>query len=651
MSLFGWGCRLPPRSWCFMAFAMLLFAGSSTGCRRTATPTKTTTRTETKSEDDALETAREALIKKADLAACKGAVQQLNLYLSRRPEQKPRLLDDNERKLLDSDYQLQPDEIAEVNSTAFTLLDAHHLDQCILLRDAVRSLELEGSPPLEQATAGFAWVNRQVRLAEGAGEPSPPQFVLHRGSGTGLERSLVFLSLLDQIGLDGCMVVFPADAEGEKGYRWNIGVLIDKDVFLFDSRIGMPIPGPLGQGVATLAQARSDANVFGQLTIANSQHPYDITHAQAGKAEILLTGSLSALAPRMRFLQDVLSSTSKIRLGIDSAARLDKFRSALQGQNIKIGIWNRSVDASPPTTLLRNFLAPEEGGIDSLHPYSVRSLIGFAAQDDGTPLPLFRKKFFEYQLAPWTELPPSIRQLPWTVPIGRLPREFFTQLFVGFYMSPRMPRDLIVHGRYDEAIQWLTENQDRLEREKKALRVEAQIQAQIAEWFAAARQAQADYLAAQSRAAGGDSSALAALKAAEANLTDMWRQGEKPLSFLLHEAMNVPMGSENAYFLAICKHEQAERLDARLRRNGVKPTAAEEAMVRDAWRNAAGLWETYENTYDFMPFSAAARTLHARALLALDDPTSARSLLENTSGRLSNLEKTARIYQISRLKQ
>src|SRR5438105_3990466 len=78
-----------------------------------------------------------------------------------------------------------------------------------LLRDAVRGLNLDELAPLERAQNGFAWVVRQVRLQSGEGPSVPPLPVLRRGWGTARERDFVFLALLDQLGIDGCMIALP----------------------------------------------------------------------------------------------------------------------------------------------------------------------------------------------------------------------------------------------------------------------------------------------------------------------------------------------------------------------------------------------------------------------------------------------------------
>src|SRR5262249_53770538 len=182
---------------------------------------------------------------------------------------------------------LNKDELAEVSSPTYTPLDAHHLEACFLLRDAARTLELGAvtgggkaarQTPLDRAVAGFAWVVRQGprppphRQPTSPG-PAPPAPVLRRGQGSPLERALVFLALLERFGLDedaaaglqGCLVLRPGGEKGEPRL-WACGVAVGAApdaLYLFDPRLGLPIPGPGGKGAAPLAQAASHPSVPG----------------------------------------------------------------------------------------------------------------------------------------------------------------------------------------------------------------------------------------------------------------------------------------------------------------------------------------------------------------------------------------------------
>ncbi len=286
-------------------------------------------------QENHLAAARSALAKQTDLAAYKAIVPQLNFHLQKAKEHAPAPLSPEKRRGLAAQWSLSPSDLDEVGSPIFTALDAHHLETCFLLRDAARGVELAmpgaKQTPLEQAQLAFAWVMRQVRLPQFATtaaanaldqELLPLGFVLRRGWGTARQRALVFLGLLEQIGLDsddssrlqGALLFCP----DEKGQRrlWACGVAMgDKPeaLYLFDPRMGLPIPGPDGTGVATLAQTCDDKmKVLDQLQVDNLH--YDVTREQARQAEVYLFCTLSALAPRMVLLQDHLLRDSQVHV-------------------------------------------------------------------------------------------------------------------------------------------------------------------------------------------------------------------------------------------------------------------------------------------------------------------------------------------------
>src|SRR5207237_5994683 len=148
--------------------------------------------------EDVLESATEALYKATDLTSCKAAVQQLNTYLGRHADAKPQPLSAQEQARVEADFAVDREELAEINSTTFTALDAHYLEACFLLRDAAREVQAGGLPALEQARAALAWVMRQVRLDEKPIPPVPEIYALRRGRGSEDERARVFVALLQQ---------------------------------------------------------------------------------------------------------------------------------------------------------------------------------------------------------------------------------------------------------------------------------------------------------------------------------------------------------------------------------------------------------------------------------------------------------------------
>ena len=152
------------------------------------------------------------------MSACRAALQQINVALGNRPAtRRPPALDPKRRERLQKMFGLSDDEMNEVAAESYTLLDGWRLDEAFLLRDAATHVlepeeeggDLPALSPLERASAAFAWTVREVRLADPT-DPGgvPPQFVLRRASGTALERSLVFLDLLEQLGV--------ADEDGDR---------------------------------------------------------------------------------------------------------------------------------------------------------------------------------------------------------------------------------------------------------------------------------------------------------------------------------------------------------------------------------------------------------------------------------------------------
>jgi len=91
---------------------------------------------------------------------------------------------------------------------------------------------------------------RQVSLEENS-DRVPPAFTLRRGWGSSLERALVFVELLRQVGtpdqLRGCLVYCPEKPSGLPRL-WACGVVVDNgdDIYLFDPRLGLPVPAAGG---------------------------------------------------------------------------------------------------------------------------------------------------------------------------------------------------------------------------------------------------------------------------------------------------------------------------------------------------------------------------------------------------------------------
>ena len=366
------------------------------------------------------------------------------------------VLETGDADQLKAEFQLDPGELEEVRSKAFTLLDAHYLDACILLREASQSLHVDGAPRRAQAAAAFAWVVRQLRLREDVKEIAPPQFALHRGWGTALERAYVFIDLLRQMNFTACLIAVPGTDEQAGPQWWAVGVADGNDIVLFDPRLGLPIPGPGGSGIATLAQACSAPQVLQQLTV-DKKTPYDITADSARKATIYLTCPLSGLAPRMSYLQEqVLSAPPSLRLRVDPRALASQ--PAFKDRNI--GFLGTGADPNSPLRLLRSFLPRADGGADGSG----------------------RKISLDQSVIPWENLPQilQIQKLPGE-PGNRL-RNAFIQPFLSLLLKPNSPRDYLLRGRIEEATKQLVSVREQLKPRSDEARSEADLEQKVTEW-------------------------------------------------------------------------------------------------------------------------------------------------------------------------
>lgn len=264
-------------------------------------------------------------------------------------------LDVDDRKFLERDAHLTEAEFIEIEARSFRGADAHYLDECFLLRDVARSLEINNLSPIEQAYFDFRWVMRNVFLHEQWDDWIPPAFTLRRGYGSALDRALVFLALLRQSQMEGCLIVTPDEAPRQ----FLVAVLEPKTskLRLFDPRLGLAVLSKDGKHVAALQEALDDPALL---------QPSGIAPEQAKKLEAWLVCPLFALSPRMRELQTGLTAHDSITLHLNGPAL---FQDISKATTLPVKVWNPPLagQALPnsPTRCLWMFLPKMEGGVDN----------------------------------------------------------------------------------------------------------------------------------------------------------------------------------------------------------------------------------------------------------------------------------------------
>lgn len=680
-----------------LAAAALWFAGSGNQASDHPSISADDAKLAQSSLDDALKT----LSRNTDLGSCQSALTQFNLYRDRSPEQIPTAMDDAQQLALQKLLDLDEEELAEVTSAIFTPLDAHHMDMCSLLHDAASALDLPGLPPLEQARAAFGWVVRQVRLDSQDREPAPVEYVLRRGSGTALERALVFIALLGQMNLDGCLIDCPLKAGDSAVDDRFAGVRVGRDIYIFDPVLGLPLPGPDGKGVATLTQLRTIPRVVEQLTV-DPKTPYDVAPAQARQATVRLACSLSALAPRMKYLEQMLTGCNGVHLATDLIQQQKEFQKAA-GPGVTVAVREARSSASPSLARLqRRFLPPAEGGVDKTG----------------------REEMFRRRLFPLGLLPQLFAELPDSFPPRNVLYDQFAELFedfpidaravaqevakeiqqqlgpsgaqearalqgedvlsdldqrmallylsgtslkmhgghrlVHFTLAPQSLRDDMLRGRLEQASNRLGEALDQVDYQRRQAKDIDQLQKDALSWREQMMEAYARLNRIKDAVAHGRApNDPHALQNAEAGVLSAWpivppaqllhmTAPKPPWLVILLRAAADPLGEQARYFLALCTQEQAEQRQIQVDHMHGKVSATESAAAREAWSSAADRWKTYLINYPSSAAAPTARAHEARALSMLGNRAEAAALLTDMSG-VAPSERAGRLYLAKRL--
>jgi hypothetical protein len=526
--------------------------------------------------------------KETDPAAVKTALGQVGNDLAARPDlpQLPALAParrDELTKLLP----LSEAEVAEITPAAYSGLDAVHVADAFYLLDAARSLDPGGLPPADLARLGFDWVCRQVYLhPTGFITAVPPTAVLRRGSGTGLERAYVYLALLQQMGLDGCLVG-PPEAVNQpagggppvpgprgpggnpsgsfpRGPFWAVGARVGDDILLFDPWAGRAVPGPGGSGVATLAQARANPDLLKDAGGGPTPEPVK-------RAAVFLAVPVNALSPRMAVLEEKLKAEVGVKLAADPAALRDRFRDA--GGPPKF--WHPADDPFCYGRVTATFTPAEEGGAD-------RADLGSRLVTQYR-LSLFPRSVFA--------LPAELSAGPAADRLRIMAIGEYELAFVNPAGNQPGPRERIQRGQFQLANGFLTERQDAFGRGMERLR-EAD-RGEVGKWVEGINGLYADLRRARfpnplDREPRPDTDPGVA--DAKRALDEFWATGRAVVLQLRDRAVAAPGQAEAAYLLALSKHEEAERKQVRADRAGADGPGG---AARAAWAEAANAWNAF----------------------------------------------------------
>ena len=136
-----------------------------------------------------------------------------------------------------------------------------------------------------------------------------------RGLGDSQQRAGVFTQLCRQASIPAFVLATQSEQDGTLA-PWSVGVLIGKEVYLFEPELGCYVPGPGQVGIATLSQARSDASVLRRLNVV-SYFDYPVSNSDVQQSIALLNVTPEAVSLRMKQLESGLTGNRRMKTFVD----------------------------------------------------------------------------------------------------------------------------------------------------------------------------------------------------------------------------------------------------------------------------------------------------------------------------------------------
>lgn len=296
------------------------------------------------------------------------AVAQLNQWIEKEPGVKGWKPDPMVQSLPANLAALR--DVKAIGKLQFPETDARELRQVAWLREVAKTACAGVKDDLERAQRLFDWTVRNIQLEtekSGKGEDSSlplPKAVwqaLLLGRGRIVDRGWTFILLARQQGLD---VVWLGRAPAKPGARvvpWVTALVLNGELYLFDPRLGLPIPGPQNQGVATLSQVAADDTILRQLDL-DDEHAYPLHAQDVAQVVALLEASPIYLSQRMKVIQDRLAGDRKFVLSFSPSLLAKRLKALPQVKEVQL--WTLPLERLRPAT--RQDLPARKQLIDAL---------------------------------------------------------------------------------------------------------------------------------------------------------------------------------------------------------------------------------------------------------------------------------------------
>ncbi len=299
---------------------------------------------------------------------------------------------------------LTDDILKRIKKPLFAARDAQHLRNCFYFKKAAQFASGFSESDVDQMVDVFHYVIRNVDLIAETGDSIPisPFGIGLFGRGTARERAWLFANLLRQLRIDAVIIESKGEntaaASREFTDKWCVAAILNGNAYLFDTRLGIPIPAdnedinsPLIRRPATLSQAIQNDAILRNLDLPD--RPYPLSADSLKQIRISVIGNSCFWAPRMQRIQSQLSGVLSVvafdgfedtdfgkgllsrmndfKDGLSTSAelaiwrfpeeRLDSYANLDEGQKSRLRVRSQPLDASRPIVSAKQFVILKDG--------------------------------------------------------------------------------------------------------------------------------------------------------------------------------------------------------------------------------------------------------------------------------------------------
>lgn len=207
----------------------------------------------------------------------------------------------------------------------FDLADIRSLQEAIWLRDIGAWAKKEAYEKVDVALALFDWTIRNIQLDESdqPGIIHQPWQALMYGHGSAEMRAWVFTGLCIQQQLD--VLMLSVTSQNNESRWWLPALLVDGELYLFDTRLGLPILDSKADHIATLSEVISDPSLLRNLDV-DGELLYPITADDLSHISASVLATPLQLSRRSAALQNALQGEEYVVLAAPSKGLVDSVR-------------------------------------------------------------------------------------------------------------------------------------------------------------------------------------------------------------------------------------------------------------------------------------------------------------------------------------